>query len=81
MDKNRQNNSDKPHKVSVLKHAFDRHAMISISDEQIRRLLIPIFKMIHEGRFHRRRAFTGWLQKLVVLAIAIMSVILLVAFI
>ena len=82
MDKNRPNNADNPPKVSALRNTFHRHAMITISDEQIRRILMPIIKMINEGRFHnRRKTFVWWLQKLLVVALAIASVIFLVALI
>lgn len=41
--------------VSVLKEIFDKYVEDTISEEKIRRVLKPIYKMIHEGMFDRPR--------------------------
>ena len=47
--------------ASVLKGVFDWYAEYSITEEQIERVLDPVIKMIHDGKFdkHRPSRFTG----------------------
>jgi len=47
----------------TLKDLFDAHAEETISDEQIRRVLDPVLKMIKEGRFNRPRR-VSWIVPL-----------------
>ena len=65
----------------VLKKTFDRCAAITITDEQVRRMLEPILRMIREGRFDRPSVFSRWLQAVVVAAAAVAAVALIVAFV
>ena len=41
-----------PDNAITLKMIFDKSCMEMISDDQIKRLLEPILKMIHDGRFN-----------------------------
>ena len=43
--------SDKRRKTSTLKAVFDKYADETITDERIRKVLTPVIRMIHEGKF------------------------------
>ena len=47
--------------ATVLKDIFGWYAEYSITEEQIERVLDPVIKMIHDGKFdkHRPSRFTG----------------------
>lgn len=49
-------------KTSVLKEIFDIYEEETITEDQVKRVLEPVLKMIREGRFDRpRRRQYGWL--------------------
>lgn len=58
---------------SVLKTIFDKYAEDTVTDEQVKRILTPIIRMIFEGRFSgaiRRR--TTWLPQIIVTVAAVL---------
>lgn len=48
-----------PAKTSVLKQVFDGYIEDSVTDDQVRRVLEPVIKLIRDGVFDRRRSFFG----------------------
>ena len=44
-----------PVKKSAIKTVFDNYIEDTIADEQVRRVLEPVFKLIREGAFDRPR--------------------------
>jgi|GEM_PF-3550169 len=60
-----------------LKYVFDRYIEEEISDEQIRRVLDPVLRLIREGKFsrprHRKSAARPALSVLSVLSVAIVA--------
>ena|GEM_PF-5439590 len=46
---------DENSQKSVLTEIFELHAIESITDEQIMRVLEPVFRMIMEGKFDKRK--------------------------
>ena len=72
---------EKPSNAPVLKKIFDRYAKETITDEQIRRIMAPVLRMIQEGKFDR--SFLQrykWLIHPLISGIAIAALILTVAF-
>ena len=51
----------KPSNKTVLKQVFDGYIEDSITDEQILRILEPVFKRIRSGAFDRPRGLFGFI--------------------
>jgi len=49
-------NDNETPKPSLLKEIFDKYADDTISDEQIERVLEPIFEKIQKGEFDKKRS-------------------------
>ena len=72
--------SDESTDISILKNVFDWYAEKYIADEQVRRVLEPVLKMIEEGKFDvpRWRSYL-WLIKPFVMVAFVATMIIMVA--
>ena len=60
---------------SILKKIFDKYANDTITDEQISRILEPVFIMIYEGEFDRKRSkFSHFIHPILSLAAVLLIV-------
>jgi len=48
-----------PAKTSVMKQVFDGYIEDTITDEQVYRVLEPVFRLIRQGTFDRPRGMFG----------------------
>ena len=62
-----------------LKQVFEKYAEESITEEQVRRVLEPILRMIYEGRFDKRKPRKSWIVNPLGSTIAVAILILVVA--
>ncbi|MCL2889038.1 MAG: sigma-70 region 4 domain-containing protein [Eggerthellaceae bacterium] len=68
-------------KTPVLKQIFDKYAEESITEDQLRRVLEPVLRMINEGRFNRPRYQRfEWLLKPVASVSVVVALTLMVGF-
>jgi len=67
--------------VPVLKQIFDRYVEDTISDEQLRRVLEPVLRMIDEGEFDRPRLHRyEWLLKPLAIVMIVVAMVVIVIF-
>ena len=70
------NRNHTPDKEPILKQVFHSYAEQTISNEQVRRILEPVLRMIEAGRFNLRRKYVFLPQALLTaMVIIVMSVV------